>query len=264
MPKPSPLASIFMFVGSALLLITIFSASWFSLDMGDDSSFSYGLVRGKECYDGHCRSRMIFSGGGMGASGLIALIVWLLSLAGIVVAVIAGCFLFKPGRSTLAVVALGLVGGGLLFALLMLVQMKFRHLSWGFPIYFVGAAGVITASIMSMMRPATPRPVFPMGMRPPMPYMNPYGPPQANPYAPPQSNPYAPPQANPYASPGAAPPRANPYAPPGMVTPAAEVAGASADPASATQGAPCQTCQTPTTWVAQYNRWFCARCQKYT
>ena len=29
------------------------------------------------------------------------------------------------------------------------------------------------------------------------------------------------------------------------------------------QGMPCPTCHTPTIWVAQYNRWFCQRCNQY-
>jgi hypothetical protein len=32
----------------------------------------------------------------------------------------------------------------------------------------------------------------------------------------------------------------------------------------AAQGAqPCNTCGTPATWVAQYSRWFCQRCNRY-
>jgi hypothetical protein len=253
MPKPSPLASIFMFAGSVLLLWGIFSSSWFSMDFGGDS-FSFGLVRGEECFNGECRSRSIFSGR-MGGHGLFALLIWAISFGGIVCAVIAGFFLFKPGRSALAVVAMSLVAGAVLFALFfILVVAKARGFSYGIPVFLLGSGGIITGSIMAMMRPRPPMQHPPMGYRPMMgmPMGNPYGAPMGNPYGPP----LVPPMANPYAPPPQAPPQQgpSPYAP----RPAVD---ASAAP---TQGAPCQTCQTPTTWVAQYNRWFCTRCQKYS
>jgi hypothetical protein len=242
MPKPSPVASIFMFVGSVFLLWAAFSSSWFSHSF-EDNSFSVGLLRVEECVRGECRSQTLFSGRLRGPE-MFALLIWALTFAGLVCAVISGFFLLKPGRSVLAVIAMCLVAGAALFAVfLILVISKGRGVSYGVGVFFLGTAGVVTGAIMAMTRPAPPRPQMPyrpMGM-PPM------GMPMANPYA----QPYAPPQANPYAAPAQQqPPGPSPYAPPQQQASA--------------QGAPCQTCQSPTTWVAQYNRWFCARCQKYS
>jgi len=59
-------------------------------------------------------------------------------------------------------------------------------------------------------------------------------------YAPQPPYAYAPPQAPSQPAPGA------PAAAPGVYTPPA-----------------CPVCGTPLTWVAQYGRWFCTRCQAY-
>lgn len=260
-PKPSPLVSILMFAGSLLLLIAIFSSSWWSASEGD-ASFSVGLVRGSSCHDGECRSMTIFDGR-MRIEGIIAIITVLITFAGIVCAVISGIFLFKPGRSALAIVAMSLVGGGALFAIVYILMIKTRGMgiSYGLPMFFLGFAAVLTGSIMAMVRPRAGPPMgMNPGMRPPM--GNPYGgQPQ---YGAPQANPYAQPGMPGPGMPGQPPqgqPQQNPYAPPPQAQPAPVAAAAPSG--AAAQGAPCGTCQTPTTWVAQYNRWFCTRCNQY-
>ncbi len=53
-----------------------------------------------------------------------------------------------------------------------------------------------------------------------------------------------------------------PGAPPGAYPPQAPVAGQTV-PAAPAQQPSCYVCGTPLTWVPQYGRWYCSRCQSY-
>ncbi|HEU0032769.1 MAG TPA: hypothetical protein VFQ53_19190 [Kofleriaceae bacterium] len=229
--KPSPVTSILLFAGAALLLFACFSASWFSHSSGDFSS-STGLIRGEFCEEGHCKSFTIFSGGSnIGGAGLLLILTFLLTLAGAVMAGIAGLLLLKPGKTVMSILAMCFASGAALLVLALLGKYGGSGASYGLAIFFLGFAVTLTGSIMGMSRKGVPRPMMMrpgMPMQPGMPYP-PYGS-----QMPPQGA-YGAPQG------------ANPYGP----------------QAAAVQGAPCATCSTPTTWVAQYNRWYCNRCQKY-
>jgi hypothetical protein len=245
--KASPIASILMFVGAAFLLFASFSTGWFT-HSSSDNSMAFGLVRNEVCFDGHCQSGTIFSS--MGRFGLDFLLIigtFLFNLTAVIMAIIAGIKLLKPVRSVLAVLVLSFAGAAALFVLVILLKsMSGSGASFGYAffLFWLGAASAITASVMAMMRPRPAGRPMAMGMRPGMP-MPGYGQPQyGNPGHPPQ---YGAPPAQYGASPQAS------YAPPGMQQ----------APMAAPQGAPCPTCQTPTVWVAQYNRWFCQRCNQY-
>ncbi len=273
--KPSPVTSILLFVGAALLLFAAVSASWFKFGDGD-FSVSVGLVRGEQCSNGHCSSMSIFSGH-MGLTNLLAIVVFLLSMATAILGVIAGIKLLKPGKTVLAVLAMSLVAGAMLFALIYTVQVSGLKMSYGVFVFFAGAASALVGAILGMSRPGVPRPMgMRPGMRPGFPGQQPFPgqgyPPQGhNPYGPgPQApNPYGAPQpgVNPYAPQGAQP--GNPYAPQGAQPQGAQPQGAQPQgqpggpQPQAAQGAPCPTCGTPPMWVAQYGRMFCQRCNKY-
>ena len=53
-----------------------------------------------------------------------------------------------------------------------------------------------------------------------------------------------------------------PGAPPPMYPAQSPAAGPPAAPAASQQPS-CYVCGTPLTWVAQYGRWYCGRCQSY-
>jgi hypothetical protein len=248
--KASPLASILMFVGAAFLLFAAFSTGWFTHST-EDNSMAFGLVRSEVCFDGRCQSGTVFSGGGggRGIDFLIVIATFLFSFTAVILGIIAGVKLLKPVRTVLAVLVLSFAGAAALFVIILLVKagggggVKFGY---AFYMFWLGAASAITASIMAMMRPRAP-----MQMRPGMPGMpGMYGMPGQHPGmrpGMPQPMYGQPPQQG--------------YAPPGM-QPQPQPMQPQA-PMPAAQGAPCPTCQTPTMWVAQYNRWFCQRCNQY-
>lgn len=226
--KPSPIVSILLFVGAAFLLFAAFSSSWFAHDFGD-SSFRVGLLRGESCYGSECESMHLFQGR-FRLENLVMLMTFACTLAGSILGGIAGLVLLKPGRSVLAVLALVFTSIALFGAILFFIRVDGAKVSYALPIFVVGALTTIVAAAVALGRPRLAVPMPPMRF-------GAYAAPMGHPYGAPMGNPYAP------------QPGANPYAPPGA-------------PAAA-QGAPCAACSTPTTWVAQYNRWFCARCNKY-
>ncbi|MEO8705433.1 MAG: hypothetical protein ABI867_35710 [Kofleriaceae bacterium] len=246
--KPSPIASILMFVGAAFLLFALFSTGWFT-HSDKESSMAIGILRSEMCFDGHCQSNILFSNmGRIGPELLLLLGVLLFSLTAVIMAIIAGFKLFKPGRTALAVLALAFAGAAALMLILMLLKaggMGGASFGYAFYMFWLGAISAITASVMAMMRPRAPSAM----MRPGMPGMQPmYGAPPQGMY-PPQ---YGAPQQGGYGAPmqQQQPPMQQPMQ-------------MQQHPMGAPQGAACPTCQTPTTWVAQYNRWFCQRCNKY-
>ncbi|MBS1122007.1 MAG: glycine-rich protein A3-like [Deltaproteobacteria bacterium] len=259
--KPSPIASILLFIGAALLLFAAVSGSWVSM-RGGDYSFSFGLIRGESCFEGTCRSESIFSGGG-GAFNLISLLEFVLVLGSAVLGVITAIKLFRPFRSVLAVVTMSIVAAALLFGLFFLFRTGGSSLAYGAGVFFAGGAATLAGSIMGMTRPRPPQAMRPMMMRPPMgmyPPQQGYPPPG---YAPPGYAPqgyapqgYAPPPQG-YAPQGYAP---QGYAPQPSQPPQQQMYQ---PPQQPQQGAPCPTCATPSTWVAQYGRMFCAPCNKY-
>ena len=215
--KPSPVASILLFVGALLLLVAAFSASWFTMGDGD-SSMSVGLIRFQSCFDGDCKSATVFRGGvgSLGFYGMVAVLEFVLCLAGAGLAATTGFLLLKPGRHAMSIVTLSVVGVAGLFGLIVLAQKPGgASFGYAFAMFWLGAAGAIAASIIAMTRPRGATPAVGMPLRP-------MGPPLGMPYPP------YPQQA-----------------------------------ALQHRGMPCRACQTPTVWVAQYNRWFCQRCNQY-
>ncbi len=187
--KPSPLASIVLFAGAALLLVSLISSSWFKYE-GEDMSMSIGLIRSQSCDSTYgCRSMGLFGGGGFG--GIIGLLVAVLVLGSMVLSVITAFYCLKPYRTALAAVTMGIVSGTLLIGLLYVFRGMGVGFGYGVPVFFLGAGAVLTGSIMGMTRPRPPQAARP-AMYPPQMYgANMYAPPPQ--HVAPGSSPYAPP-----------------------------------------------------------------------
>lgn len=238
--KASPVSSILLFVGALFCVFALFSASWF----GEHGS-GIGPVRYSFCYDGDCKGGLIFKEmkHGMGTELGLAILTDLGLLASVILGIIAGVAQLKPAKSGISMGAMicGAVAGvfGLAFAL------KMKDLGGGFSygifLFLLGVGGVIGGAIMGMMRPASPMmmgayPGYPMG-----------GPNMGWPgQAPMQQQPMMPSGQVPMQQPMMQ------QQPPQMSAPRMQA-----------QTAPCTTCGTPTTYVAQYQRYFCQRCNKY-
>jgi len=259
--KPSPIVSIIMFVGAAMVLFAIVSTGWFnfSMDMGEGDSVSnaFGVLRSEGCYKGRCESALIFKNMRLEPEMVFAILTLITGLTSAVFGVIAGIFLLKPRRSALSLVTLIVAGVALLCALLFIVLIKVKTdrmgVSYAAFIFLLGVAGLITASIMAMIRPragvmpqrahAQSQP-FPQGQ-------NPYGQ-QSQPY---QQQPqmHQPQQQPQYSAQGYPQQQQTPQ-------PQPQQQSSQSNP----QGSPpCPTCGQAATWVAQYNRWFCTRENKY-
>ncbi len=240
--------------------------------------------------------------GSMGGMRILSLLFVLTGISGAITAGIAGALLLGKPRSALALVTLILIGVAALIALGMLFYGltkggKSAVPGYGFFAFLIGAGVVIAGSIMAMRRggPA-PRPGgyayppqgaqygyggppgypqggqgYPQGGQgyPPGGQGYPPGgqgyPPGGQGYPPggqqgyPQSGPAPSGPAPGYAAPGQPPAVAQPQPQPVATPPAGALDGVQA-PA---QAGPGHTCGTSMTWVAQYNRWFCARCNQY-
>jgi hypothetical protein len=240
--KPSPISSILLFVGAALLLYAAVSVSWFTASF-EESSFSMGLIRGESCNDGTCRTATIFSGGRLGASGLLAILMFILTISSAGLAVPTGILLFKPGRRVLSLITVIIVGCAGLLSLVLLLKYGKGEAKFGLAFYafWLAVMATVAACIIAMLRPraAGGQPMRPMGMPGMQPQMYPGQQPM---------------QQQPQMYPGQQPMQQQPQMYPGQQP---------MQPQQAPQGAPCPTCATPTTWVAQYTRWFCQRCNKY-
>jgi hypothetical protein len=225
--KPSPVSSIILLLGALILLYCAFGTGWFSL--GDEGGI--GLIRMKQCYDGECRSKLIFDKH-MHVEDMLLIVTFLMTFATAVVSAIAGLVLFKPGRSALALVAVIGAGVAMASAVALLVKIHGFGITYGpaFYLFWLSTIGVLVAGILAMQRPAIAG-QMPMGYP---------SQPMGYPGLPPMGYPGQPPMGGPVASAPVMPVAAMP--PPGP---------------------PCTTCGTPTTFVAQYNKQFCQRCNRY-
>jgi hypothetical protein len=237
-----------MFVAAVGLLYAAFSASWWTIGDGDGGA-SIGLVRGTFCSrSGDCESFHIFQHIRVNADFLLVIFQLLFILAVIGLAIPTGIMLFKPGKRILSIFVLSAAGACALIEIIRLAKdgVHGASPSIGFFAFWLCTVAAIVGSIIAMLRPAVPgqqRPAYPM---------QPQGyPPQQQPqqgYAPQQPYGAQPmqPQQQPYSA-----QQSQPMQPMQQQQPMAQ------------QGQPCPTCQTPVTWVAQYQRWFCQRCQQY-
>lgn len=252
--KPSPVPSILLFAATAILLFSLLGRGWYSINE-DSLSMSSGPLWSKFCFENggemECQTHTIFSSeGGMNIFRITGILFALTALTATILSGIAAIFLLNKQRTALALVSLILIGVATLIELGMFVYgmskggrggMPFP--GYGFFLYFLGATLVIVGSIMAMKRggPA-PRPAG---------YGYPPGP-QYGYGAPPY-------QAAPGYPPNQPPAYAQQQAPQPM--PVAGPAGA--PEGAAPQATPPHGCGTPMTWVGQYNRWFCPRCNQY-
>ncbi len=261
--KPSPVPSILLFVGGLFLIIGLMTRSWSSFESEGVSANSgpvWGTVCmkdfGDEVNEMRCETHHFLKDldkGKWGGIRLVGFLFVLMALTGMVMAPIAGILLLKNQKSALSLMTLIFAGGSLLlflFVLLYALADSPKHFDlpgWGFFVYLVGSIAAVVGAIMGMSRArgtpagALPRP-YPMPGQP-------YPPQQQQPYPQAQQQPYpqAPqaPQANPYAPGGQ--PQQQPYNP----------------QPQAQQGPAHPVCGTPMQWAAQYNRWFCPRCNQY-
>ncbi len=233
--KPSPVPSILLFIATAALAFSLFGRGWY-VHEDEHVSFHSGPIWGEVCFDStdgmECKTHTLFSDlGGLGPLRLISMLSVLLGVGGTIVAGIAGILLLSKPRSATALVTVILVGGSALITLVMFVIAMSKSGAGGLPgygffIFFIGAALAIVGGFlgMSSSRGGVPmRPGQPMG--PPG-----YGPPGY-------------------------PPGAGYGGPPGYPQQPQMPVAAPAGPA--------HTCGTGMTWVAQYGRWFCPRCNQY-
>lgn len=279
--KTSPLVSILMFVGAAMLLFALASSGWLTLSEGPASA-GVGIMRSSQCMDGDCRSEMNFKRLDTNIESVLAIVTMLFTLGTIVLAVIAGIVLLKPRRSALALVALILAGVAFLAGIAFLIKIKGQtsmlSVGYAFFIFVLGSAGVITAGIMAMVRPRTGAPA---GMRmaghaqsQPFQQGNPYGQQPQQYGQQPQQYGHQPQQQHgqqQHGQPQQQHGQAQHAQPQAHSQP--HQAQAHSQPHQAQQqpqqqsnpqgGPPCPTCGTSATWVAQYNRWFCTRENKY-
>jgi hypothetical protein len=256
--KPSPIASILLLGGALLVLVSLFTASWFvaSHSFGDhDVSFGIGPIRVSSCEDGVCQGSTIFKGR-FEAATLVMLLTFVLSLATVGLAIPTGLLLLKPGRRALSIVTVAIGGVAVLLFVIFTIKWGLRGGSGpglGFILFTLGIAATITGCIMGMVR--APAAMGGMPMRPQMGGYPGYGqqpmpmqgqPMGGHPGMPMQHQQQPPMQQQPMPQPvAAAPAMQQPQQP--------QAAGAQ----------PCNTCGTPATWVAQYSRWFCQRCNRY-
>jgi len=285
--KPSPVPSILLFVASAILAFSLFGRGWFT-HSDDNFSFSGGPIRSEMCTmhddEMECESNNIFSSLGKGrwdAERLVYMLFVLCGVAGLITSAIAGFLLLSKQRSALALVSLILVGLSLLLMLLSMFGLSkgsfsLKGISYGFVLYFVGAITGIVSAILAMVRgggaPMAMRPGYPPGPaygygQPPMQGYPPgYG--QPGGYAPQGYPPagYPPAGYPPGAQPMAQPPQQQPQQPQQSQQPQqpAPQPAPEAQPGQAQAGPAHPACGTAMTWVAQYQRWYCTRCNQYS
>ena len=289
--KPSPVPSILLFAATALLLFSLFGRGWYT---ADEESFKMaaGPIRNEVCFEASgdgmtCESSNLISDLGKGSMSplrLIHLLFVLTAIAGMITGGICAIFLLNKQRSALALITLILLGVATLITLgtffySMSKGGKSNLPSYGFFLYILGAAASIVGSIMAMRR-GGPAPGPGGYAYPPQGAQYGYGAPPGYPQGPGYPQPGYPQQgATPgYPQQGAAPgypqqgaaPGYPPNQPPAYAPPQqAPLAQPVAAPAGAPEGAapqqagPGHTCGTPMMWVAQYNRWFCSRCNQY-
>jgi len=265
--KPSPVASILLFAGALFLVIGLLGRAWFVMD-NDVVSQHVGPVWGEVCFNSEFRESRAgedrcetfhflkdLDKGDWGGLRLMFFLFVLMALTGMVMTPIAGILLLKKQKSAMSLMTLIFAGGALLLILIVFLyemadSKHFELPSYGFFIYFLGSVLAVVGSIMAMVRakgmPAgvLPRP-YPQPGYPPQPMPQQYG---SQPYQQPQQPhlPAAQPAQSPYA-PGAQPQAQAPY-----------------NPQPQAQQVPAHpVCGTPMTWAAQYNRWFCPRCNQY-
>ncbi len=269
--KPSPVPSILLFAATALLLVSLFGRGWYTA-AEESFKMAAGPIRSEVCFEASgdgmtCESSNILSDLGKGSMSplrLVHLVFVLTAIAGMITGGIAAIFLLNKERSALALITLILLGVATLITLgtffyAMSKGGKSSLPSYGFFLYIVGAAASIVGSIMAMRR-GSPAPRQGGYAYPPQGAQYGYGSPPGYPQGPgyPQQAPGYPPQAPGY------PPSQPAYAPPQQAPLAQPVAApADAREAAPQQAGPGHTCGASMTWVAQYNRWFCQRCNQY-
>jgi hypothetical protein len=252
--KPSPVPSILLFIGTAILAFSLFGKGWYS-HSDETVQMSGGPLWSSICIDMgegmKCETHTIFSGGGgMNIFRILGILFVFTALSGTVVMGIAGGMLLKKQRSALALVTVILLGVATLIELgSFLVGVSkggMRDLpGYGFFLYFIGATLGFVGAIMAMRR-GGPAPA-------PYPYPMPY---PAGPPGPQYGYSAQPPMYPPQQPPAYAPP---PAYPPVAAAPHGPMEGA----AQAPQAGPPHVCGAPMTWAAQYGRWFCPRCNQY-
>jgi len=253
-----------MFVAAAALAYGLIGRGWFSIHeerfSADGGPVWSTICTSFDSDDGmKCETHTFLSGeGGHGLQWILSLMFVLTGLTAMVMSGIAGIFLLKKPRSLLSILTLCFAGTSFLIIIGQLLYGASKggfHLpGHGFFIYLIGAITAIVGGIMGMVRKSDGQPAG--GVRPGYGYPPGQGYPNQG-YGNP--NPYGPQPGPAYAQPQGAPPQGSPYAPGG----APQQAYSPAPQQPAAQAGPPHTCGTPTTWVAQYNRWFCTRCNQY-
>ena len=284
MPAMKPVV-IVLFAAALFLLVGSFTKSWITMSKGDSFSIHVGLRSMEGCHGGECESQSFLDHldrargkeVGMALGGAIAA-GWGFLCA--VMCAIGGILIFtgKGAKGVFAV--LGIVFGALAFIGMVIylgAADKPSEASYGYSmfVFVLGLGGAITGSIMSFSHklPAggvAARPGGygqpPMGQQgygqPPMGYgqqpMGQQG--YGQPGQPPMGGQpgYGQPQGQPMGQPGGQPGYGQPQQ--GYGQPPAQQANYGGAP----QAAPaCTSCGRPTTYVAQYQRYFCQNCNRY-
>jgi hypothetical protein len=224
-------AGILLCVGSLLLAISLFTKSWISASERRGST-SIGLIRAEACFEDHCEGGFMLgelkhAPGGIVAAAVGGLIAFLVGLGAVGVSATAGGMILGQNRRRFTTLAIGLIATMMLLIIILAAAIPTRGAGFGYSfwLFWVGGAAALTGAIMANMNKAAGAAVAGA------PGMYPSGP---------MSGGY-----NPYAQP---PVQMAPTQPTGQ---------------QVQTGPACPACATPATWVAQYNRWFCSRCNQY-
>lgn len=239
--NPAQLGGILLLVCAGLILIGTVTRGWFTMSRGNNSS-SVGLIGYKFCYDGECKGKIFEPDMSKGADADVTAARYLAFLGGlgaVVVAGLGGAMALGRKPDKVPLLAIYIVCGIAAFFGLYFIGRALSEVrgsggpgpGWSFCVAFIGHIGAaVIAGVM--IRPHARRTA--PGFHPGYPQQG---------YAP-QPQGYAPqPQ-------GSAPPQPG-YAPP---------------QAPQQQAAPsCPRCvaQGQVTYAAQYQRYFCGRCQQY-
>jgi hypothetical protein len=281
-----------MLAASALLMfVGLLSKSWVTASAGfRDMKVAIGPLGAEACAGSICRDTPTDK-----LPGDVVLVMWIAVIAGFASVALAGwlggaTLLGKRDKYPpvkLAQLAFGLATFAFVFFIIRMFSEGTRGLGPGWA-SFPAIIGVVLASVgLKKLRPFLPEAVpgapamQAYGHPPQAPHGQPYGQPPHG--APPQQQPYGQPQASygqqppqAYGQPQGAPPLQQPYAhgqppqqpyahPHGVPSQAGQPPGISPPgPPPQQQAVPgCPRCGQPLQFVAQYQRWFCAREQQY-
>lgn len=245
--KPSPVPSILLFIATAALLFSLFGRGW-NTHVDEHIAVHSGPVWGEVCFDSgdgmECKTHTFLSDlgkGSMGPGRIFGLLFVLLGVGGTIVAGIAAILLLSRPRTATALVTVILVGGSAVIMLGLFVYGvsqggRFEVPGYGFFLFFIGAILAVVGGFLGMSSSRGGAAQAPM--RPGYPYG---GPPPGYPAQPGYGGPPGYPQPHQMQQPMPQPVHAQPP-----------------------QAGPAHTCGTSMTWVVQYNRWYCPRCNQYS